>query len=404
MEEGGRLRRPPPASSSGDEAAKPEPKDPMRTLRNKTAKSARRKLGLALLIVAAVCGAGAYAVFAAGAQPDYSIAASPASQAVSKGQAATYKVSLTRRNGFAGSVRLRAANLPSGATASWKLSDGTNSNVVPPGVSWATLTIKTGSNTPNGTSSLKIEGTSGNLKHATTVKLVVQPATQPNFALAATPASRSLLPGEGTTYSVKVNRTGGFGGPVNLSVAGLPSGATAAWAPSRTVPGTSSGATLEIELAGSANPGSHNLVITGTGTVKGHAASRLAAVMLIVQESQELQIAGNLGAGLAPGMKAPLNLTLSNPNNFAVKVTDLTVAVEEGTSQAGCSGTQNFAITQTAAARYPITVPAGQTRTLTQLGVADGDKPQVEMLNLPSNQDACKSATITLDYGGSARK
>ena len=269
MEEGGGFGGRPPLPPRAMRPPSPNPQIQMRKLQNKTAKSARRKLGLALLIVAAVCGVGAYAVFAAGATPDYSIAASPASQTVSKGQAATYKVSVTRRNGFAGSVRLRAANLPSGATASWKLSDGTNSNVVPPGVSWATLRIKTGSNTPNGTSSPKIEGTSGNLKHTTTVKLVVQPATQPNFALAVTPASRSLLPGEGTTYSVKVNRTGGFGGSVNLSVAGLPSGATAAWVPSRTVPGTSSGATLEIELAGSANPGSHDLVITGTGTVKG---------------------------------------------------------------------------------------------------------------------------------------
>ena len=56
------------------------------------------------------------------------------------------------------------------------------------------------------------------------------------------------------------------------------------------------------------------------------------------------------------------------------------------------------------AARYPITLPAGQTRTLSQLGVADADRPQVEMLDRPWNQDACKNAAITLDYSGSAGK
>ena len=70
----------------------------------------------------------------------------------------------------------------------------------------------------------------------------------------------------------------------------------------------------------------------------------------------------------------------------------------------GCDGAQNFAVTQAPAARYPITLPAGQTRTLGQLGVADGDKPQVAMLNQAWNQDACKNAAISLHYGGSARK
>ena len=103
-------------------------------------------------------------------------------------------------------------------------------------------------------------------------------------------------------------------------------------------------------------------------------------------------------------MKAPLNLTLSNPNNFDLKVTR---PGRRGRGGYEPSGLQRYAELRDHAdprRSVPDHVPAGQTRTLTQLGVADGDKPQVEMLNLPSNQDACKSATITLDYGGSARK
>ena len=162
--------------------------------------------------------------------------------------------------------------------------------------------------------------------------------------------------------------------------------------------------TLQVETASNANTGSYNLVITGTATINGQAASRSAAVTLIVQKSQSFQITGNLGAQLAPGIKAPLDLTLSNPHNFDLKVTNLAVAVEEATSRAGCSGTQNFGITPIPPSRYPITLPARQTKTLAQLGVAEGDRPQVEMLNRPWNQDACKNATITLAYGGSAGK
>ena len=168
----------------------------MRKLQNKTAKSARRKLGPALLAVARGMWRSVLTPSSRPArQPDYSIAASPASQTVSKGQAATYTVSVTRRNGFAGSVRLRATNLPSGATASWKLSDGTNSNVVPPSVSWATLTIKTASNTPNGTSSLIIEGTSGK-PDAHDHGHAGRPACDAaKLRCSAAPASRSVLPG-----------------------------------------------------------------------------------------------------------------------------------------------------------------------------------------------------------------
>ena len=376
----------------------------MSKLWTRTTKSAGRRFALTLLGVLAILGAGAYGVFAAGGKADFSIAASPASQTVSAGQATSYTVTVTKVNGFAGSVSLAASSLPSGATASWKLSDGTSSNVIPPSLNSATLTINTASSTPNGTSNPLITATSDKLSHTTTVTLVVQPAAQPNFTLTASPASQTLVQGDQTSYGVTVTRTGGFSGQVSVSVSGLPKGATATWSPSSTVPGASSSTTLQIQAADNAQTGSYTLAIAGSGTVGSSAVTRSASVGLIVQKNQGFQIAGNLSTQLAPGKKAPLNLSLTNPYNFSIQVTGLAVAVEEATSKAGCSGTQNFRITQVPATRFPITLPANQTSTLTQLGVADGDKPQVEMLNQPWNQDACRNATITLDYSGSAGK
>lgn len=375
----------------------------MRTLSNKTAKSARRKICLTLLGVLCLFGIGAYAVYAAG-KADFSIAASPSSQTVTQGQATTYTVTITRTNGFADPVTLSVSGLPSGATGSWKLSNGTSTNLVPSNQSSATLTVQTASTTPAGTSQPVVTGTSGKVSHTTGITLVVQPVAQPNFAVAATPASQTVLQGDQTSYGVSVSRTGGFSGPVSLSVSGLPKNAIASWSPSATIPGASSSATLQVETAGDSKEGSYTLTITGTGTIGSSSASRSATVTLVVQKNQDFQITGNLAALLAPGRKAPLNLTLSNPNNFAIQVTSLAVAVEEATSKAGCSGTQNFKITQIPAARYPITLPQGQARTLSQLGVSDADKPQVEMLDRPLNQDACMTATIKLDYSGSAGK
>jgi uncharacterized membrane protein len=375
----------------------------MSKLRKRTTRSARRTVGPALVVVLAVLIAGAYAVYAAG-KADFSIAASPASQTVSQGQTATYTVTVTRVNGFTGSVSLAASNLPSGATATWQRSDGTSSNVVPPSLNSATLKIQTASTTPNATSQPLITATSGKLTHTTTVTLVVQSASRPNFTLAASPASQSVLQGDQTTYSLNVNRTGGFNGSVSLSIAGLPQGAVASWSPSTAVSGTSSSATLQIDTARKTQPGSYDLAVTGTGSVNGTTVSRSAAVALVVEKSESFDIAGSLGAQLAPGVTAPLNLSLTNPYKFDLRITNLAVALQESTSKPGCSGTENFKVTQIPAARYPITLPGKETKTLAQLGVADGDRPKVEMLDRPWNQDACKNATVTLDYSGSAGK
>lgn len=366
--------------------------------------SARQKFGLTLAGALVVFGFGAYAVFAAGGKQDFSIAASPASQTITQGQATTYTVNVTRVNGFTGSVSLSASSLPSGATASWKLSNGTASNVVPPSLNSATLTIQTAASTPNGTFQPLITGTSANLTHTATVALVVQPAAQPNFTVTASPANQTVLQGDLTSYSVTVTRTGGFSGSVSLSVTGLPNKTTASWSPSSTLPGSSSVATLQIETASNTQTGNYTLSITGTGTIGSGSVSRSAAPTMTVLKTQSFEVTGNLAGQLAPGNKAPLNLLLTNPYNFAIKITNLSVAVEEGTSKAGCSGTQNFKVTPIPAVRYPITLPAGPARTLDQLGVPNADKPQVEMLNRPWSQEACKNVTVTLAYGGSARK
>ena len=367
---------------------------------NKTAKSARRRICLTLLGVLCLFGLGAYAVYAAG-KADFSIAASPSSQTVSQGQSTTYTVTVTRVNGFADPVTLGLSGLPSGATGTWKLANGTASNVVPSNQNSATLTVQTSSSTPTGTTHPVVTATSNKLSHTADLTLVVQPAAQPNFALSVSPASQTISQSDSVSYAVTITRSGGFTGPVSFGVNGIPKGATATFSPSST---SGNSSTLLVDTSGGTQADNHTLTITGSGTIGSGSVSRTAAVTLVVQKNKGFQISGNLGASLAPGLKRPLNLSLTNPENWDIKVTNVVVSVEEATSKAGCSGTQNFKITQVPASRYPITLPAGQTRTLTQLGVSDSQKPQVEMLNRPVNQDVCKGASIVLAYSGSGTK
>src|SRR5207247_7548137 len=59
----------------------------------------------------------------------------------------------------------------------------------------------------------------------------VQVAQAPDFSLSASPASQSVVQGNGTTYTVNVAGAGGYSGTVGLSVSGLPTGATVIFNP-----------------------------------------------------------------------------------------------------------------------------------------------------------------------------
>jgi hypothetical protein len=107
-------------------------------------------------------------------------------------------------------------------------------------------------------------------------------------------------------------------------------------------------------------------------------------------------------AGLAPGVSKPVNLTIANPFNFAIKVTSVTATVHTNTSKPGCNGPQNLTVVHSLLEQP--TVPANSTRTLQQLSVASASWPLVRMPNLPTNQDACKQATFTLTFTGAAVK
>ena len=52
----------------------------------------------------------------------------------------------------------------------------------------------------------------------------------------------------------------------------------------------------------------------------------------------------------------------------------------------------------------PFASSTRMTRSLSQLGIGEAQWPEVEMINLPVNQDACKGATFQLDYSAAVTK
>jgi hypothetical protein len=116
--------------------------------------------------------------------------------------------------------------------------------------------------------------------------------------------------------------------------------------------------------------------------------------------NRDFSISGSANALLYPGAAAqPIALTLTNPNSVAIYVTSLQVTVT-GSSNAGCSPATNLSLTQSnASSAAPVLVPASGSVSLPAQGVS---APTIRLLNLPVNQDACKRATFSLSYSGSA--
>ena len=103
-------------------------------------------------------------------------------------------------------------------------------------------------------------------------------------------------------------------------------------------------------------------------------------------DKKDFLIAGNV-AGLYPGASAPLTVTVTNLNNFAIQVTSLsaTVADPAGPCPAGA--------VQVDPMSGSLVVPGNGTATTTLVA---------RMSNDPSN--ACKSTTFGLAYKGTAVK
>jgi Concanavalin A-like lectin/glucanases superfamily len=172
--------------------------------------------------------------------PDFSVNAAPGSQSVVQGNTATYTVTVSAVNGFAGAVGLDATNLPPGATAKFTPATLTGSGN-------SILTVATSASTPPGTVSLTLSGMSGTAVRSTTAGLVV------------------IAP----TYSVSGSiGPAASGASANVSAAGSASATTSAdGSGSYTFPGLPDGSyTITPSKPGfTFTPASRTIVIAGAG-------------------------------------------------------------------------------------------------------------------------------------------
>ena len=347
-------------------------------------------------------GVASVAAYAAARKPTFALSATTSPLSVAPGQQKQYTVRVKRIRGFKGALTFKVNKLPRGAKVRWTLPNGRKLPRARRGGGYvlvrrykqAVLTVVTRSATPHGTYRPSVIATSGRIRRTTKLKLLVQPPPTHGLALVASPLERELLTGDRTAFDVTVVRLGGFDGPVEMGVAGAPAGvvATVEWPDGP----AGSRATVVLEAAGDAPAGTHELTLGAAG---GDGLRALTRVTLVVREGRPFAIAGSVDAPLAPGRRRPLDLTLTNPNDFDLVVARLDARVVA--TDPGCDATANFRVLPLAGGVLPLTLRPG-TSSLTALGVAPERLPQVEMLNLAAPQDACQGARVELAYDGAA--
>ncbi|MBN1572535.1 MAG: DUF11 domain-containing protein [Deltaproteobacteria bacterium] len=165
-----------------------------------------------------------------------------------------------------------------------------------------------------------IKGVCGGNEVTTYVELVVEPDLG-DFGVSAAPPTRTINAGEDTFYTVITKFEGSFGGPVYLSVSGLPAGVTGTFDDNPVSENGGSGnkeTKLRISSSSSVPEGHYYLTITGSNDDLGERSTK---VKLIINGVAGFVLdADPSSVSIFPGDTAAYEITGDFEDNFNDKV------------------------------------------------------------------------------------
>jgi hypothetical protein len=189
----------------------------------------------------------------AGATPTFTISPAQSSPTLLQSGSISDTFTVTRQNGFTGSVNLAITSaLPGGVVASF----GPN-----PSIGTSQLTLTASSSATTGYYMLWIMGTAGTHSAVASIFLTLNPP--PSFTLATAPSSLNVDEGGNTAATISILPQAGFAGSVNLAItSALPAGVTATFAPNR----ATSSSVLTLAADYTAPAGTYSLTVAGTSS------------------------------------------------------------------------------------------------------------------------------------------
>jgi len=178
--------------------------------------------------------------------------------------------------------------------------------------------------------------------------VAVAPAsTTPDFAISATPLTRSITPGSSAIYSVTVTPLAGFTGDVSLSASGLPTGATASFSPASVniTDATSKSSLLTITTTAGTPLGNYTADLNGRAGATMHVTQIMLNV--ISPSSSDLSLSKTASPNPAQ-VGINISYRIAVTNNGPATATNVNVSdtlpgsvsfVSASTSQGSCNGT-----------------------------------------------------------------
>ncbi len=145
------------------------------------------------------------------------------------------------------------------------------------------------------------------------------------------------------------------------------------------------------------NSGQHQFAVRAIDAA-GNASEPTTYKWKVVKDSgQNLVINGSV-TGLQIGIEKSVPVTINNPNSVPIYVSNINVTLTVSASSGSCTAS-NFQTTNwtAATAAQELLVPANATN----FAVPAADQPKLKLVNLPTNQDVCKSKSFTLTFNGS---
>lgn len=185
---------------------------------------------------------------------DFTLNLKPDIQTVSAGKSTSVNLDIQSQNGFNDLVDLRAE----------KPGEPIEINFAPPSArpgQNVSITISTTANTPRGTYTVRIIGTSGSLAKTATLTLNVTPAQDDVFSFAISPSTQDIIISDSAMYRVGIVGRSGFNQMVDLTAVSASSDVLVNFAKATLAPGSNT--TLTAITNVNTAPGVYPITITG---------------------------------------------------------------------------------------------------------------------------------------------
>lgn len=347
-----------------------------------------------------------------GSPADFTVSVAPQSLSIAQGSGASTTVTVGSLNGFNSSTSLSISGLPSGVTATFS-----PTSVTPPagGSASSTLTLAVSSSASTGSFTVSIGGSSGSLSHSTNLTLTI--TGPPDFTVAASPSSLTVIQGSNNSTTVNVGSLNNFNGAVNLSISGLPSGVTATFSPVSVTPpaGGSASSTLTLAASATATTGSFTVSITGTSGSTSHST---AVTLTIAAKDFSVGASPSSVSVTSGGSSATSTVTITSLNGFnsatSLSISGLPSGVTASfsptsvTPPAGGSASSTLTLTASSAAAagtftLTVTGSAGslQHSTTVTLRVTAGNNPVPSISSISPSTAFSGGPGFTLTVNGS---